>query len=122
MATILFSRNARNYTDVSFSTEMIQVSRFTNIFLVGDFRIRLEIVSLTAGASVIISYTIGHGENTDGACMVVYDTPGKYTLGFSRGDLDDTTMISASIQVIGTARIGIEVWSVDVGEDYPEWI
>lgn len=120
MPEILFSRNERNYTDTSFDTGTLLVSDFVDPTTVGDYRVRFEIISLSPGASLTVTYVIGHSGSTEGSCTLVFDAVGKHEIGFGRGDMDATTTISASLVVVGTIRASVDVVSIAQGEFVPE--
>lgn len=122
MPNVIYSRNARNYSNTTIETGLLVISNFVNPNVVNDFRVRVEVLNLSSGARMTVTYVIGHSGGSDGASTLVFDTLGKYDIGFVRGDLDSTSTIKATIVVTGTIRLSVEVWYVGKGEDYLEWL
>jgi hypothetical protein len=122
MPNILYSRNARNYSNTTIQTGTVLVSNFVDPASLADYRVRIEILNVSSGGSLTVSYTIGHSGNADGAETVVFNTVGKHMMGFNRGDVDSTTTISVNAAVAGTVRLFVEVWAMAKGEDYLEWL
>ena len=89
---------------------------------VGGILVRIECLSIDTGAEIITNYSMYNAGVKLGNGISIQSEPGRFELGFMRGDFDDTTEIQGVIQVLGRARFSIGIYSYDATEDVPEWL
>ena len=122
----LYNAPVRTLNNTIDSTGDILLSDFVTVPGLGDIRVRLELVSiLQTGSYVVISGLWNNGPTSSGVMASFYniwDTPGNYELGFSRGDKDNTTRVIGTMYVVGRVRAGLEILATEQGEDIPEWL
>jgi len=111
---------SKNYVNKTFNTVNLNLASFVDVPTCGGILVRLEIESING--QFIITDSMDKPGTYLGGSTNTYTQIGRYELGFGRGDFDDSTTISISVQIIGTARINATIYSVAKGEGVLEWL
>jgi hypothetical protein len=117
---ILYRQNSRQLTNTTLEFGPVLLSQIIDVSTCGDIRIHLEIESMNPGASIICTYSMMNGAEYMGGSPLTYNLPGRYEMGFSRSDFDNTTSVEATVQFIGRSRINATIYNVKKGEFVPE--
>lgn len=91
-----------------------------DVSAVGGIHLRIDCSSIDAGDQLIVHYAMFNGGVEVGSSQRVISAPGKYEIGFSRGDFDNTSDIQGTVQVVGRSRFSLEVLTSAKGEDIPD--
>ena len=119
--TTLYEITRRTVSDRTFNANKINLSRLVTVSNIDDIRVRFEIFSLSNGAHVSFTYSMYNSDVYMGGATNNYSNIGKHEIGFGRGDFNDNTDISVSVDIVGTVEIGITVYSVENGEEVEAW-
>ena len=88
----------------------------------GDLLMRVEVVSISAGGELRFAYQMLRGGAVLGSQSCVWTAPGKYVVGFGRGDLLATDSVYVRVEAVGTVRLSATLYSVAQGEGVDEWL
>ena len=92
-----------------------------NVNNIQQLNVRFEVLSINVGTEIIVSWYLYNGAQNTAHGVHIRAEIGKYSLGFSRGDFDDTTAIAATVRTVGRSRFAFDVVSFDIGEGVPGW-
>lgn len=119
----IFTVPSRNYNNRSFTTNLVRLSQHTPIENFWFVFARVEIESVDPGAILTITYDMqsGSGEHLGGS-TTTKTQPGRFQIGFSRGDFDALSNIVFTIDLVGRMVLNAVLYIAERGEDIPEWL
>lgn len=83
---------------------------------------RFEILAIDPGASLTVTYEMRDGQgNYLGGKTSVFDTIRKHEVGFSRGDLDNDSVIMVSGVIDGRMTMSGNIYFYEEGDVIPPW-
>ena len=84
--------------------------------------LRLEVESMSAGASITIVYQLHNGAVFMGGSTTPINQIGRYEIAIGRSDMDNTTTLTAVINFVERSRINAVLYSMAKGEDVEPWL
>lgn len=119
----IFDVPSRQYNNRDFTTSLLKLSQHVNMTTYWFVLCRMEIEIVAVGSTLSVSYEMLDGSGGHlGGSSAVYTQPGRYEIGFSRGDLDEFSDIIFTITLSGRMTLNAILYIAERGEDILEWI
>lgn len=121
METLFAAPMRQNNNNLLDSGHQLLSDWVVDIAQIQQLNVRFEVISMNTGTEIIISHYLYNGVVNTKSGIKIIDVIGKTSIGFSRGDFDNTSAVAATVRTVGRARFSFDVVSFDIGEDVPEW-